>query len=104
MSYGSAFKNCDCITSVTIPDSVTYIGDSIFSNCDKISALTMYYNGYLSDIMDDYSYKDDVLTGLYTCYSFNKLTPTFIDLNGDSQDIPWSDFFGGSGSGSGSGY
>ncbi|MBQ4111586.1 MAG: leucine-rich repeat domain-containing protein, partial [Clostridia bacterium] len=36
-----AFLNCTSLTSVTIPDSVTSIGESIFSNCTNLTSITI---------------------------------------------------------------
>ena len=38
---GSAFSDCDSLTSVTIPDSVISIGYSAFSNCDSLTNVTI---------------------------------------------------------------
>ena len=98
----SAFYDCTNLTSVTIGNGVTSIGYSAFENCNfNDYSVTIYYNGYLSDIMNDSTYISDVITSLYS--DFPDLTVTFIDLNETSQDIPLSEFFGGGGSGSGSG-
>ena len=35
-SSGTGFRNCSSITSVAIPDSVTYIGSSAFSGCSSL--------------------------------------------------------------------
>ena len=37
----SAFNNCDKLTSVTIPDSVTKIGINAFRNCTKLTSVTI---------------------------------------------------------------
>lgn len=37
----SVFRNCDRLTSVTIPASVTVIGGSAFTSCPKLTAITV---------------------------------------------------------------
>ena len=37
----SAFSNCSSLTSVTIPNSVTSIGDSAFARCDSFTSVTI---------------------------------------------------------------
>ncbi|MCI6824329.1 MAG: leucine-rich repeat protein [Ruminococcus bromii] len=39
-SYG-AFENCKSLTSVTIPDGVTGIGESAFCNCTSLTSITI---------------------------------------------------------------
>ena len=43
--YQCAFYNCDGLTSVTIPNSVTYIGYSAFSGCNKLESITLPFVG-----------------------------------------------------------
>ena len=37
----SAFADCSSLTSVTIPDSVTSIGYSAFENCSKLTSIVI---------------------------------------------------------------
>ena len=37
----SAFRECDSLTSVEIPDSVTSIGSSAFYSCDKLTSVVI---------------------------------------------------------------
>ena len=37
----SAFSECSGLTSVTIPDSVTSIGDGAFSGCSGLTSVTI---------------------------------------------------------------
>jgi hypothetical protein len=38
---GSAFSNCSSLTSITIPNSVTSIGNSAFSGCSSLTSITI---------------------------------------------------------------
>ena len=43
----SAFKNCNSITTITLPESVTLIGEYAFYGCSSLTSV--YYKGELSD-------------------------------------------------------
>lgn len=36
-----AFYNCTSLSSVTIPNSVTFMGDSVFYNCTSLTSVTV---------------------------------------------------------------
>ena len=44
-----AFSGCSNLTSVTIPNSVTYIGTDAFSNCNKLEYNTYDHADYLGN-------------------------------------------------------
>ncbi len=95
-----AFYNCTELTSVTIPNSVTAIGDNAFAFCRALKSATIghvnsidaicgcwesnygYDNGYVYDINDEdiiqYKFNDDH-TGLFTY--FWKNIQESIDFN-----------------------
>ncbi len=37
----SAFQNCDALTTVVVPDSVTSLGNSVFYDCDALTNVTL---------------------------------------------------------------
>ena len=37
----TGFANCSSLTSITIPDTVTYIGDGAFANCSSLTSITI---------------------------------------------------------------
>ena len=41
----SAFANCKRITSIDVPDSVTYIGQGAFYGCDSLTSITLPFIG-----------------------------------------------------------
>lgn len=52
-----AFKNCVNLTSVAIPNSVTYIGKGAFEGCEKLESITLPFVGEKSDGMGDLTIK-----------------------------------------------
>ena len=40
-SIGSAFSNCEYLTSITIPNSVTSIGNCAFYGCSSLTSITI---------------------------------------------------------------
>ena len=71
---GSAFSDCDGLTSVTIPDSVTSIGNSAFYECTGLTSITI----------------PDSVTSIgggvfYNCYGLTSVTiPDSVTSIGDS--------------------
>ena len=50
----SAFSDCDALTSIVIPDAVTEVGPYLFSTCETLSSVTLGSGlTYLSDHMFD---------------------------------------------------
>ena len=56
-----AFSDCTNLTSVTIPNSVTYIGDWAFSNCESLISVTIYSKKAI--IEDDAFSKSTTING-----------------------------------------
>lgn len=44
IAVNAAFKECNNLTSVTIPDSVLYIGNFAFKDCDWLTSITIPYS------------------------------------------------------------
>lgn len=57
-----AFKECERLTSVAIPDSVTRIGDDAFSKCSNLTSVTMPKN--LTRIGESAFYRCSKLTSI----------------------------------------
>jgi hypothetical protein len=100
--YKEAFKNCSTLTSVTIPDSVTSIGNYAFYGCSGLTSVTIG-NGVIS--IGDYAFEDcDSLAsviigngvnsiGILAFYNCNSLTSVTFENTDDwflmsSESIP----------------
>ena len=71
--YGYAFYYCSGLTSVTIPDSVTSIGDYAFYNCSGLTSITI---GDSVTSIGDYAFRD--------CKSLTSITiPDSVTSIGD---------------------
>ena len=57
----SAFSNCDSLTEITIPDSVTTIGYFAFSDCDSLTSVT--FGNSVTTIGNDAFFYCQSLTG-----------------------------------------
>lgn len=82
--YTSAFKNCTSLTSVVIPDNVTNINSSAFANCTALQALTLpnnasYTASYASIISGCTALKELTIPDKITKLSNNILNGSFVE-------------------------
>ena len=54
----SAFSNCDGLTNIIIPDSITSIGNNAFSNCSNLTNVTIGKN--VTSIGDSFDYCEEL--------------------------------------------
>ena len=73
-----AFKNCDALVSITIPDGVKTMGTYVFANCDSLKSAVI--SGSL-EIVEDYAF--------YSCEAFESVT-----FNEGVKEIGYDAFFG----------
>ncbi|MBO7341330.1 MAG: leucine-rich repeat domain-containing protein, partial [Clostridia bacterium] len=67
------FENCSSLTEITIPNSVTSIGNGAFENCSSLTAITIP-NSVTS--IGEYAF----------FYCYNLTSATFAEPNGWSAD------------------
>ena len=65
-----AFRNCSSLTSVTIPNSVTSIGGSVFYGCSSLTSVTLSNN--ITELPSYYDY--DYYGFFGNCSSLNSVT------------------------------
>ena len=89
----SAFKNCNSITTITLPESVTSIGYDAFYNCSSLTSV--YYNGDLSDWcnIDFYSSESNPLYNGAKLY-INNTEVTEVTIPSDISKIKNYAFYG----------
>ena len=83
-----AFSGCESLTSVTIPDSVTNIGEGAFIDCDNLTIILDRNNHFV--IIDNVLYTSDIKK-IVGCYSKGK---RYIDIPDSVTSIGNKAFWG----------
>ena len=92
---GSAFNNCNGLTSITIPNSVTSIGDYAFFSCDGLTSITIansvttigdYAFAHCTGLTSITIANSVTSIGDYAFYSCDGLTSITVDKNNPVYD------------------
>ena len=108
---GAAFLDCKCLTSVTIPDSVAYIGDEAFYNCTGLTKInwnaenvrgfsdenTVFHNagtaGNGVDVVFGNNVKSIPANVFYVSYSFDEPNIKSVTIGNSVTSIGASAFY-----------